>query len=106
MLVSIFIASSTSRMSPVCRLCPTWAATRTTMPETGLRQTLSSFTGLLSAGGATGRGAGRNAQRRRTDIQAAHAVRRGRGRLRLRGFDVHFVCLSVNRDVQFHESLS
>src|ERR1022692_1967295 len=53
-LVSIFMASRTTRMSPVCRLCPTCAATRTTMPETGLRQTLSSFTGLLSAGGAAG----------------------------------------------------
>src|SRR5450755_928540 len=42
--VSIFIASRTSRMSPVWMLCPGCAATFTTTPEMGLRHTFASLT--------------------------------------------------------------
>src|SRR5689334_14555153 len=43
-LVSIFMASRISNTSPTCRVWPGCAVARTTMPETGLRATLSSFT--------------------------------------------------------------
>src|SRR5512143_2096223 len=63
--VSIFIASRTIRTSSTWMVCPTWAETRETVPEKGLRQTLlSSVAGapLGRAGvGATGAAAGMRA---------------------------------------------
>ena len=76
-LVSIFIASSTSSTSPVWRVCPTCAATRITMPDTGLRQTLASSTGLLSPAWGRARSRSRgHAHCSGSHGQAAHQRRR------------------------------
>ena len=99
MFVSIFMASSTSSMSPTCKLCPGCASTRTTLPETGLRQTFSSFDRAARCRSRSRRGSGRQADRCR--LNRISARRHGRS-FGFGCFHIHFVSLLIYRDLQFH----